>query len=616
MLRSRHGLVPLCGVLLTLVIFAVPGMAGTMGPVTVPPLVQAALESEAAGQPLQRQTHLKAALQQHPQSELVHWLLGQTRWRDQWRSPKEVFKESLADPVLIEYRARRDAVRATYHEQLQLANWCRKHKLTAQEHAHLTAVLELCKNPDEPGLRARLGHERVGNLWMTRAELESLTQTMAQRERWRREWLPTVRKWSRELAGRNREVRQAARQAVQNAAGQIEALPALEQVFGSGSLIEGRMLVEFLNDIPGTISAQALLRLSLSSRWDRVREDAGQALQRHLPEEFVPGVLITLQTPITMHFAMQASLRGVSSRVVLTNETATRERLLTIASTRGLRILSQPLERLEYAALRGPLQRDRSSVAEIQDHLQRRAREAAQSAAAWKEQVDRVNRDIEQWNARIYVVLEQGTGRQLPATPQAWWEWWRNYNQVSQAQKQKEIVVAEDFRVEEIIVKTEPRKSCLVAGTPVCTDRGMIAVETVRPGDLVLSRHPETGELAWQPVLKTTVRKPEPVLELKTAGGKLQGTAGHHFWVSGQGWRKLRDFKAGQFLHTADGTVAIRSLKPAGTAATYNLVVANFHTYFAGDELLLSHDVTFAKPRDNRVPGLPVSLPAHSAQTP
>ncbi|MEZ6104079.1 MAG: hypothetical protein R3E01_34495 [Pirellulaceae bacterium] len=41
---------------------------------------------------------------------------------------------------------------------------------------------------------------------------------------------------------------------------------------------------------------------------------------------------------------------------------------------------------------------------------------------------------------------------------------------------------------------------CLAAGTTVWTDRGPLAIEKVESGDLVLSQHPETGELAYKPV--------------------------------------------------------------------------------------------------------------------
>ena len=57
-------------------------------------------------------------------------------------------------------------------------------------------------------------------------------------------------------------------------------------------------------------------------------------------------------------------------------------------------------------------------------------------------------------------------------------------------------------------------------------------------------------------------------------------------------------------LHGIRGTVNLKSIESAGEAAVYNLVVADFHTYFVGSDQILSHDVTFAQPTDRPVPGL------------
>lgn len=43
---------------------------------------------------------------------------------------------------------------------------------------------------------------------------------------------------------------------------------------------------------------------------------------------------------------------------------------------------------------------------------------------------------------------------------------------------------------------------------------------------------------------------------------------------------------------------------PAEPAPTYNLVVADFHTYFVGKSGILSHDVLPPKPTNKLVPGL------------
>ena len=57
-------------------------------------------------------------------------------------------------------------------------------------------------------------------------------------------------------------------------------------------------------------------------------------------------------------------------------------------------------------------------------------------------------------------------------------------------------------------------------------------------------------------------------------------------------------------LHTVTGTVAVDSVEPLGPGTVYNLVVADFHTYFFGEAKILSHDPTTATLTNAIVPGL------------
>ncbi|NLE36724.1 MAG: hypothetical protein GX621_01720, partial [Pirellulaceae bacterium] len=72
-----------------------------------------------------------------------------------------------------------------------------------------------------------------------------------------------------------------------------------------------------------------------------------------------------------------------------------------------------------------------------------------------------------------------------------------------------------------------------------------------------------------------------------------------------QGWVKARELQGAMRLHTLKGTVDLKSVEPSGQADTYNLIVADFHTYFAGRQRILTHDNTIRKPTNCVVPGLP-----------
>jgi hypothetical protein len=148
------------------------------------------------------------------------------------------------------------------------------------------------------------------------------------------------------------------------------------------------------------------------------------------------------------------------------------------------------------------------------------------------------------------------------------------------------------------------RLTCLVAGTPVWTDAGPKPIEGIRVGDLVLSQDPTTGELAYKPVLKTTLRPPARLLKVVLGDEALQCSGGHPFWIAGRGWVFARNLEEGVQLHAVSGTAQVRSVHPTGTEELHNLVVADFHTYFVTKAKILTHDNTIRDPTEVLVPGL------------
>ena len=146
--------------------------------------------------------------------------------------------------------------------------------------------------------------------------------------------------------------------------------------------------------------------------------------------------------------------------------------------------------------------------------------------------------------------------------------------------------------------------SCLVAGTLIQTSTGLVPVESVQIGDLVVSQNVETAELTLKPVILTTVRPPKTTIKIKAGSETIEATGGHLWWVSGHGWVKSRELKPGMMLHTATGTTEVEETVENPTPQpTYNLVVDEFHTYFVGPQRVLSYDNTLLKPTLRQVPG-------------
>jgi len=132
----------------------------------------------------------------------------------------------------------------------------------------------------------------------------------------------------------------------------------------------------------------------------------------------------------------------------------------------------------------------------------------------------------------------------------------------------------------------------------------LFAIEKIEPGDRVLAKEVGSGELAYKVVLQTTDRDPTPLQNFTVANETIVASHGHHFWVSGEGWTKTRELIPDHPLHTATGMQRIQKKEdPGRVERVYNLVVADFHTYFVGKTMVLSHDVTTPRLTNVKVPG-------------
>ncbi|NWG71603.1 MAG: hypothetical protein HXY23_08365, partial [Parvularculaceae bacterium] len=69
-------------------------------------------------------------------------------------------------------------------------------------------------------------------------------------------------------------------------------------------------------------------------------------------------------------------------------------------------------------------------------------------------------------------------------------------------------------------------------------------------------------------------------------------TDDHPWWIAGQGWKKTAELVAGMAVVTKDGRgMAVASVfETDRTDATYNLTVADFETYFVGEQRVLVHN--------------------------
>ena len=135
-----------------------------------------------------------------------------------------------------------------------------------------------------------------------------------------------------------------------------------------------------------------------------------------------------------------------------------------------------------------------------------------------------------------------------------------------------------------------PGCSCFAAGTLIETDDGLRPIETLHPGDMVLSRDERSGETAYRPVLHTFVT-PDRALDsitLTSSRGVVETltvTPNHPFWVEGSGWRRFADELTTQSSIATSaaaelGVASAVALRRRGT--TYNHEVRDVHPNIVG----------------------------------
>jgi hypothetical protein len=548
--------------------------------------VEQALACEAAGRLDERRRLLDEALVRDPEDRLARWLSGHVQADGGWVRFDEAMQQS-AD-LLEDYAQRRGAAPQTAEGHLQLANWCRSVGLADRERAHLTEALADPVYAHDPDLRKRAGFEQIDGQWISRFDAEEGRGRARRQAAAFERWLPRLQRIAQGLRHASPNARDRALREWQ-AIDDPDSLPAMEAVFSHGELALAHQYLEVLAGMPSHRAATALARQALYSPLITVREAAAKKLCSRPPEQYA-SLLIDALSGVIEDESLELFIDGRGARITrkLTREGERQVETFVLESN------------LEFVYMPAP------GGEPLGSGIRYRQR-AAELFATWQalktrplyRGIELDNLRIEDVNARATTALALATGIDLPSEPGPWWRWWADFNQIERNCVQRTVYFCSR---DQIAVPTP--MSCLAAGTRVWTDRGAIPVETVQIGDLALSRHPETAELAYKPVLRTTVRPATELHKVTVGGDSFLATGGHTFWISGRGWTKVRDLEPGLRFHGATEPSVIEAIEPGGSEPTYNLIVADFHTYFVGPRLVLSHDPTFAQPTDVKVPGL------------
>ncbi len=523
-------------------------------------------------------------------AEELRWHAGFVKLNGKWLPFEESMSPEPISGQQREYLDRRAKAEQSPESQADLATWCGQHGLSEQSQAHNhRAIMLTPPKLDVSDLYRRMRYVRVGSNWLSPYESQAINIEVRQYSDQLEQWAPACQRFGEDLE-KGRLTEATRRQRLRGLATD-EKVPALETVLGDRNEASALAAVEAIEQVVTYRATQALGRLAVFSPWLFARDRAIAALKSRKMDEYIPQWMSLARAPIRTEL-QQFSDGWNLGFVILAAEEHDSE----------LRVAKATILAPGALAPQGP-RRDGSRFGPRRmEYLRQLSLRSAAINDSFKLAADISNDKTELLNEQLGVALKETVGNSVGNSPQAWWNWWNEqsgFDPVASNDK-RVVIVSEETKT----APPPPRRSCLVAGTPIWTERGLVAVEIIQHGDKVLSKNVETGELAYKVVLHTTVREPSPVTKFAIGDETVQATAGHHFWVSGRGWTKTRELAAEQPLHTPIGIVRVASTESAESQPTYNLVVADFHTYFVGKNAILSHDVLPPKPTNKVVPGL------------
>ena len=136
--------------------------------------------------------------------------------------------------------------------------------------------------------------------------------------------------------------------------------------------------------------------------------------------------------------------------------------------------------------------------------------------------------------------------------------------------------------------------ACFIAGTMVFTAAGLVAIEKIKAGDIVISTDPDTFETAGKTVLETYVRQVDKLVHLTVNGEEIVTTVDHPFYVQGKGFIDAGNLLVGDRLVSVNGedlSVDDCYIEECDFPTTvYNFQVEDYHTYFVGENGVWVHN--------------------------
>ena len=148
---------------------------------------------------------------------------------------------------------------------------------------------------------------------------------------------------------------------------------------------------------------------------------------------------------------------------------------------------------------------------------------------------------------------------------------------------------------------------CFIAGTLIAAESGFARIESIKPGDVVLSTNADTMETGYKKVLEKYVRKTRELVHIIVGGKEIVSTPDHPYYVAGRGFVNACQLCIGSPLLDSDGKIFEieqiykEQLEKNEEVTVYNFQVEDWHTYHVGEMEVLVHNAEYESERNAKI---------------
>ncbi|MCU0705959.1 MAG: Hint domain-containing protein [Fimbriiglobus sp.] len=456
----------------------------------------------------------------------------------------------------LERRAKVDETDAK--AQAELAAWCTSADLPNEARAHYWAAVSL--DPANVKYHQALGRKKRGNgLYLSDDELKDALAD-----------LRVAGRLNKELTARVVKLAPAVQKGKTDEFNKLLAdfdeplaIPTLERVGVAFGETAQQQVVHTLGRMTHTEATDSLMRHALYGLTPSVRRYAADKLAARNPSYYVPRMAGWLTAVDSVDFDLpNLPAQGVGGRhavvwyVAVGGETA-------VTAVGGTGDLAKASVELQQSRGGSPFDK----------RMTGRER-----------------------NQRIADALEEATGQKFGADADKWTKWLAeltdSYLPDAANAPPPSVVTLPGSDSLRRISFVPTGVDCFAAGTLVSTRRGLVKIEDLKVGDLLLSRDMDEGTVRFQPVLRRITRPPTKQVTVTVDGEEITATLGHPFRVRDRKWVYARDLTKGDYVRCVRSYGKVEKVVEREPAVAYSIEVANFNTYFVGKNQVLVHDNT------------------------